>query len=403
MNDAPETRSRAASAPAEPRVPAWALAAITWINSLGSGLLWSGVPFVTEGRYGFTERQNLVLALVESVIYVGVALGAGPLLRRLARRGGSARAWLAGVFVLQMAGSLLVLLGMWGVVAAACTLSAVGASAWPVLESYLSSGRHGHDMRRAIGWFNITWMSATGAALLLMGPILAAGHAEHTLLVLVPVSLASLVLLRWFPRQPAPHSTEEGARHVPPSYRGLRTAMRFILPVSYVFIAVIGPILPFRLSELELDMGARTPLASLWMFARMATVVALAFLPFWHGRWSAIGMGVALLAGGFAAMVLATNAATMAAGLVAFGAGHGVLYYAGLYYAMAVGGAEVDAGGVFEALIGVGYVIGPLAGLAAGGSASTLVLAVWGIAATGMLPAAWAWRRSTRPPSAARG
>jgi hypothetical protein len=150
-------------------------------------------------------------------------------------------------------------------------------------------------------------------------------------------------------------------------------------------------------------MGARTPLASLWMFARMATVVALAFLPFWHGRWSAIGMGVALLAGGFAAMVLATNAATMAAGLVAFGAGHGVLYYAGLYYAMAVGGAEVDAGGVFEALIGVGYVIGPLAGLAAGGSASTLVLAVWGIAATGMLPAAWAWRRSTRPPSAARG
>lgn len=401
MSEASEPNATRGLQDAQERVPGWTLAVITWINSLGSGLLWSGVPFVTESQYGFTERQNLLLALAESIIYVGVALGAGPLLRRLVRRGGSARAWLAWVFVGQMVGSMLVFLGEWGVVAAACTLSAVGASAWPVLESYLSSGRHGHDMRRAIGWFNVTWMSATGAALLLMGPILAAGHAQHTLLVLVPVSLASLVLLRWFPRQPAAHSSEEGARHVPPSYRGLRLAMRFILPVSYVFIAVIGPILPFRLAEIELDMAERTPLASLWMFARMATVVGLAFLPFWHGRWSVIGAGVALLAGGFAAMVLATDVGTMAAGLAAFGAGHGILYYAGLYYAMAVGGAEVDAGGVFEALIGVGYVVGPVAGLAAAGTASTLIVTVWSVAAVGMLPALWAWRRSVRAPRTA--
>ena len=55
----------------------------------------------------------------------------------------------------------------------------------------------------------------------------------------------------------------------------------------------------------------------------------------------------------------------LAAGLVVFGVGMGLTYYAALYYSLAVGHAEVDAGGTFEALIGVGYFVGPLLGIAA--------------------------------------
>jgi hypothetical protein len=86
----------------------------------------------------------------------------------------------------------------------------------------------------------------------------------------------------------------------------------------------------------------------------------------------------------------------MLAGLVAFGAGHGILYFASLYYAMAVGGAEVDAGGTFEALIGAGYVVGPLAGLAAGDTHGGLVAATAAAGGLGLLPALMpylAWRR----------
>jgi hypothetical protein len=63
---------------------------------------------------------------------------------------------------------------------------------------------------------------------------------------------------------------------------------------------------------------------------------------------------------------------------------------------MAVGGAEVDAGGRFEALIGIGYVIGPLAGFAGGASPGGLVTATCAAALLGLLPTAmpWlAWRR----------
>jgi hypothetical protein len=54
-------------------------------------------------------------------------------------------------------------------------------------------------------------------------------------------------------------------------------------------------------------------------------------------------------------------------GLLCFGAGTGLTYYAALYYTLAVGHAAVDAGGSFEALIGAGYFAGPLLGLAGQG------------------------------------
>jgi hypothetical protein len=378
-------------------VPRWAMLSVTWMNSLGSGVLWSGVPFVTEREYGFTQGENLALALAEAALYVAVALAAGPVLRRLSAAGRcTPRGWLAGIFVLQAGTSLLALAGSTGVIVAACVLSAAGAAMWPVMESYVSSGRHGGSMRRSIAVFNVTWMSATGVALLVMAPLVASGMAAWSLVGMVPVSAASMVVLRWFPASPAPHPPEHAHTHIAPQYPYLLRATRFVMPTSYVFISVIGPVLPFLLLDLGLEDGWKTPLASAWMFARMGTVLLMGLASFWHGRWATLAVGLALLAGGFALTAFAGSAPAMLAGLVAFGAGHGILYFASLYYAMAVGGAEVDAGGTFEALIGAGYVVGPLAGLAAGDTHGGLVAATAAAGALGLLPALMpylAWRR----------
>jgi MFS family permease len=371
----------------------WALLGVTWLNSLGSGILWSGVPFVTERQYGFTERQNLLLALVESVIYVAMAMSAGPLVRWLGRRFEvTPRGWLGGVMWVQAAASLLALTGEAGVVAAACIVSAVGAALWPVMESYVASGRHGHDMRRALGAFNVTWMSATGIALVGMGPLMARGDPNLALLALIPASGISVLILSAFPERPAEHAPEQAHAHLAPQYPFLLRATRWVVPTSYVFVSVIGPVLPFLVRDLGIDEGMRTLVASLWMFARMLTVALLATRTFWHGRWSALAAGVLLLVGGFALAVLAPSATLLVAGLCAFGAGHGIIYYSSLYYAMAVGGAEVDAGGRFEALIGLGYVVGPLVGMAAATSSAGLALTICGAGAVGLAPAALAWR-----------
>ena len=68
------------------------------------------------------------------------------------------------------------------------------------------------------------------------------------------------------------------------------------------------------------------------------------------GLMGTLGFGVALAPASFA-----TPLPWMVFGFILFGLGAGASYHAALAYGMVVGEAEVDAGGTFEALIGLGY------------------------------------------------
>jgi hypothetical protein len=131
-----------------------------------------------------------------------------------------------------------------------------------------------------------------------------------------------------------------------------------------VIAAALAPVLPHRLSALGAGTGASL-LAALWMAARFVVLLIMWRSSFWHGRWGTLGAGGTALVGGLLMVLLAPALPLLLAGLLLFGAGMGLIYYAALYYSMAVGHAAVEAGGGFEALIGVGYCLGPLLGLLA--------------------------------------
>ena len=101
----------------------------------------------------------------------------------------------------------------------------------------------------------------------------------------------------------------------------------------------------------------------------------------------------------------------MVVGLAVCGAGLGAIYAAAFYYVMEVGDAKVDAGGTHEALIGMGYCVGPICGLAAIGLAGEdadfepqmLLLVTLVVAALAGSAIALAWSRSRRPSSFSPG
>lgn len=373
---------------------------ITFLNSLGSGLLWSGVFFVTEQQFEWNEAQNFVLALGATVVYAVAAFMSGRIVAALDHRL-SARGVIALLMVLQVIGGGAALAGSAGVIVFTILVSGTGAVLWPIMEAYLSSGRHVHALRRSIGIFNLTWMGAVGASMLLIAPAIAMGYPTLGLFLFVPISVVSIFCLPWLPSRPPPHGAAPGDapaelappgdaaiaaaaaaqripehRHRPPSERALRDATRVLLPVGYILIGGLGPALPFLLGALEVPPGWRTPVTAVWMASRVATVALLIRFSFWHGRAAALVIGFMLAAGGFAMIALAGSLGMMIAGLALFGAGQAIIYFAALYYAMAVGGAEVHAGSVFEALIGLGYGVGPIVGLIAGGANVTYV---WGM------------------------
>jgi hypothetical protein len=100
------------------------------------------------------------------------------------------------------------------------------------------------------------------------------------------------------------------------------------------------------------------------MVARFTTLGLMWRVGFWHGRWGTLVVGAAALAGGLVMVLVGARLETVVSGLALFGVGMGLIYYAAIYYSMATGHAAVDASGTFEALIGLGYCVGPLLGLA---------------------------------------
>lgn len=374
-----------------PPAPLWAVLAFVWMNSFSSGTTFNGIFFITDKAYGFGEGANLLLGLLMGVTYIVGALSAGPTLRAVARGGGlSPRAALAGIVVAAAA------LGMLPVAAWYLTPEASRAGAawsiwvfvglysgltgvlWPITESFLAGARTETQLRTATGRFNVAWSSALVVALWSMAPFI-----ERSPLVSLgigaAVHAASGLLLLALPSRPGAHPHGH-ATSPPESYKRLLAVHRVLLPVAYTVMYALSPVLPSILTQLKVDPSWKPQAASVWLAARVATFYTLNRWHGWHGRWLTATWGPALLLVGFALVLLspmmpAAPVAAAIAGLGLFGVGAASIYTAALYYAMEAETSQVDAGGMHEAMIGVGYTLGPACGLVP-----------FGLAASGAIP-----------------
>ncbi len=359
---------------------------VTALGSVSGGVFWTGVFFLTREHYGFSPAENLVLALVMGTGYALVARSAGRIGAAFARFGVRRLVALGlGGWALSSALPAFVPTSL-GISLGAVLGASIPGVIWPVVESFLGGGRHGPELRRVLGPFNLTWTLSTAAPLLVF-PWLTRLHPLGPLLLCAATNLAALFALRLLPLRPAPPHPEHAEAAVGAEYPALLVASRWLLPVSYLLLSTLSPILPHRLSHLGLTVDAAL-VAATWMVARFLTLGVMTFLPFWHGRWGALVAAGAALMAGVALTLLGGSLVLVVLGLALFGAGLGVTYFCSIYYSLAVGHAAVEAGGGFEALIGVGYMVGPLVGLCGralpGGSAGvgTVVLA-WVVAVAG--------------------
>jgi len=268
------------------------------------------------------------------------------------------------------------------------------ALTWPIVESYVGAGQHGARMRAAIGWFNVTWTPATAVPLFLL-PLLARTNVLLAVALSALVNAGAILALRGLPPRPAAHERAAAELAVGREYPWLMQAASWLLPASYVMSATLSPVLPHRLAEVGWAGADASVFAALWMLARFLTLALMWRVGFWHGRWGTLAVGLGALMIGVGLALLSPGRVGLVVGLLVFGVGMGLTYYAALYYALAVGHAEVDAGGTFEALIGLGFCVGPLLGLlghAAGGEARARPVTVLLTAAVTALAGAAALR-----------
>jgi hypothetical protein len=398
------------SSAARPAAPLAPVLALTWLASLGTGAVTNGLFFVTHEQLGFGEVRNLLLAVVMGASYTLGAWRAAPAIRAAIHRNPklSTRACLGWVNAALAVASFLPWLAggaEWAFWVMATTYLPLTGVLWPVVEAYLSGGRRGAALRKATGAFNFSWSTAVLAAFWLMAPALEAAP----LLVVAGMGVVHVIcagIVVRLPEEPAGHGGDGSQPH-PPVYERLLPVFRVLLTLSYVLVSAIEPILPARLSALGVRAGLSTPLASTWTAARVGIFVLCTRWHGWHGRWRTVVWTAGAMLLGFGLVAMGTSVPVVGAGLALFGVGAGGVYVAAIYYAMAVGKAEVDAGGAHEAVIGLGYTAGPLPALAAHGlvaagvlrfehlsSAMTLLV---GVVAAGAIALAWILAKRAAP------
>lgn len=364
--------------------PRWSTYTVTFLGSLGTGAVMNGLYFLSTNVYDFGRVANWTLAIVASVAYVLAALYSGPAIRCIQRAvpGCSMRTILAvQTAMMALACALPYFVQQaWTIWVFGIVYSVLSGALWPIVESFLSGGRRGSELRRATGGFNIVWSLAV--AFSFWGMALIIEQAPLRIIALLGlVHLLTLPLLAAFPREPGRHH-ELHAYHDPAEaerYRRLLHGFRLLLLVSYAAMSAIGPVLPLRLTELEVPLARQTLIASIWMTVRIAVFALMMVWGGWHGRIRTMVWSSAAMLSGFALAMVGPGLISVMAGLALLGIGVGAAYSAAIYYAMEVGDAAVDAGGKHEALIGVGYLAGPGLSLiaAAGIKAGWIANPVW--------------------------
>jgi predicted MFS family arabinose efflux permease len=346
---------------------------ITFIESLVTSLVERGILFYAEDQLGFSQAENLWLALLFGLAYVVGALGSHRASRALGER-----RWLVLMivthFVLHMALATepsVVLVFVLNTV-----LGLSSGSKWPVIESFMSAGLTPREAVSSVGRFNMAWSSSVVIAVAVSGYLIEIWPPS---LFLVPAALnvVTFVLLWRLPAKPVHLEHDHPHRPNPRQITRLKSLLvssRWSMFGSYTLMFLLAPLLPFIFADrLMFDPGPATIMASLIDLSRFLTFFAMWLWIGWHGKRSVLVLGVAMMPIGFLMTLLGGDLGTVLLGEIVFGAAAGMTYYAALYYAMVVQNAAVEAGGAHEGLIGSGFAVGPaigLVGISVGGAAT---------------------------------
>lgn len=163
--------------------------------------------------------------------------------------------------------------------------------------------------------------------------------------------------------------------------------------LNYFFFGAFTALAPTLGARLGLGPRLAIWLVSTYLFSRSAAFLALWLWTAWEHRAAWLAASLLLPPAAFVALFLAPAPPAAIAALAVLGAMSGLAYAASLRASLDRAGREGEGGGLHEWVIGVGILLGPLAGaagtrLAAGATAAGMLVAALGAAATvvGLVP-----------------
>jgi hypothetical protein len=229
-----------------------------------------------------------------------------------------------------------------------------------------------------VGIYNCTWAAAAAFAFFTGGKLYDALGAAAVFWLPAGIFFSQFLLLLWLEKHhdgvlaatPMPakknhHAPESPARGQPVSPQTFLKMAWLANPFAYVAINTLFAVMPGVAEKLALSPTRAGLFCSVWLFGRLAAFVLLWRWRGWHYRFRWLLMAFLLLIITLATILLARQLWLVVLAQIFFGLATGVIYYSSLFYAMDVGEASSEHGGLHEAFIGAGICLGPATGAAA--------------------------------------
>jgi len=339
---------------------------------------------------------NLLLAMAQGAVYTVGAL----LASRYALWLGQRRSLLVTFLALSAVSLLAASTASQAIITAVLlTYVLLVALTWPVLEAMSAATPDPHEMSRRIGIYNIVWAGAMTSIFPFAGTIIAHWPRGMFLIPLaVHAASAALLMIR-----PAISAGDDAVAepvapaHPPPEPELLRQRTlalwlsRIALPAMYVVSNALMAMMPSLPALKQMSPAWQTVFGGVWLVARWLMFLLLMATAFWHTRprlmlAAAVGLLLFFLVVtvppsrvlGPGELQRATAQQTeqiitgtwhqldltmLVVGQIGLGFAMGMIYMASLYFGMVLSDASTEHGGYHEALIGVGFVLGPAAAL----------------------------------------
>lgn len=320
------------------------------------GVIGLCVPLLAV-RLGATYDDLGAVGAISAFVYALACLGAGRLAERIGYRRSMALASLAvalSVALSPRATRVSHLIALYS----ATWLFISGY--WPALHAWLGSGKGRRDLLRSLGRFNISW--ALG---LLVGP--AVGGALYAGDTGLPFLIAagaigalslSLFLLRF--QKPSPAQTAE-APSEETSDRFLRIAWVANF-ATFFATGTVRSLFPKLASDLGISPEPLGLLMSLIGLAQVVTFYLIARTDRWQFRLAPLAVAQLLGAAGLLALTVGDSPGVFAVGLLVQGALTGLTFTASIFYSLFVRNPGSRRTGLSEAVLGGGFLLGPLVG-----------------------------------------
>ncbi|KAB2653145.1 MAG: MFS transporter, partial [Verrucomicrobia bacterium] len=361
-----------------------------------------------HGTHGLSDLEILVVCMIHGFLYIPMSWLGG----RFGQRHGyfaSLRIGFAGMFLGVVLPWAVPTVWAHGVGLAVWTGSM--CFTWPILEALVSEHESVERLPHRVGLYNLVWASCSAAAVFLGGTIYQRlGGAS---LYWFPAAVHAVQLAATFLLQ---RRHDAWAASVPPEFHhpagrppdASRPAYFVRLgwignPFNYMAVNTVLAFVPALGNRLGYDVAQIGRIMSLWQAVRAVSFVVLWFWHGWHYRFGWFVASLALLLGGFVAVVVAPNLWVLLVAQILFGWATAVLYYSALFYSMDGSTTKGEHGGIHEAFIGCGIFGGPAVGTLAVWATGNPLSPAWAVGAFilgGLGLAGWIRRRGLAAPDA---